>query len=262
MFYYSNNIWRSDLLNKRGVHHGFSTREGGVSTLPHLKAMNCGFFRGEDDETVRRNIELLCSFAHCSENVVCTPQIHSTKVRYVTAENAGEGITKEVPYPCDGFVTDIPDLTLLVRTADCAPILLAGEKENGDAIVGALHAGWRGAAGGIAAEGVLMMKKLGAKNISAAIGACIHTCCYEVGEDLFTQVEALQGSEFASRHIKKKGEKLYADIAGINREILVDCGVEAIDICPHCTACHPTLYHSHRATKGNRGTMGAVISVK
>ena len=262
MFRYENNVWHSDILDMGNVHHGFSTREGGVSTLPHLKSMNCGFFRGDDDITVRENIRLLTSFAGCSENVVGTPQIHSTEIRVVFPENAGEGIVRDVPYPCDGFITDSHGLSLLIRVADCAPVLLAGEREDSSKIVAAVHAGWRGAAGGIAAKAALLMREMGAVKIYSAIGACIHSCCYQVGDDMIDSVKELRGAEFAGRHIKERDGKMYADIAGMNRELLTEAGVDGVDICPECTACRPELYHSHRMTGGKRGTMGAVISIR
>ena len=261
MFRYENNVWRSDILDIGGVSHGFSTREGGVSTLPHLKSTNCGFFRGDGDETVRENIKLLCSLAGCSQDVVGSPQYHSTEIRKVTKENAGEGIVRDVLSPCDGFITDTPDLTLIVRVADCAPVLLAGEREDTSKIVAAVHAGWRGAAGGIAAKAAQMMRETGAVKIYAAVGACIHSCCYEVGEDMRAEVERLRGAGFTERHIKIRDGRMYADIAGMNRELLMSAGVNAVDVCPECTACNPALYHSHRMTGGKRGTMGAVISI-
>lgn len=261
MFTYSNYVWQSDILNIPTVSHGFSTREGGVSTVSHTASMNTGFFRGDSDEEVRKNIRLLCGYAGVSENVVCTPQIHSTEVRYVTAENVGEGIYKDVPFSCDGFVTDCEDVTLLVRVADCTPILLCAVRDDGSPVIGAVHAGWRGAAGGIAAVAADKMRALGAQDIFAAVGACIHSCCYKVGEDMRDEVARLQGATFARHHIRERDGALYADIAGINEEILRSAGVENIDVSRECTACKPGLYHSHRATGGKRGTMGAVIGI-
>ena len=261
MFYCENKIWRSDVLERGGVRHGFSTREGGVSTLPHLKSMNCGFFRGDDDDTVRENIRLLCNMAGCPENVVGTPQIHSAEIRYVTEKEGGQGITRDVPFPCDGFVTDRAGVTLLIRVADCAPVLLVGEREGKAPVIAAVHAGWRGTAGGIAPKAAAVLRNMGAVRLYAAVGACIHDCCYEVGGDMKSEVARLCGADFASRYVRERSGKLYADIAGMNRELLLDGGVTAVDVCPECTACRPDLYHSHRVTGGLRGTMGAVISV-
>lgn len=105
MFYYNTYTWKSNVLDVPGTAHGFSTREGGVSTLPHTASMNTGFHRGDAEETVIENIRLFCVHAGLPTDVVCTPQIHSDRIRYVTRENIGEGTLREVPYPCDGSLT-------------------------------------------------------------------------------------------------------------------------------------------------------------
>ncbi len=258
MFVYKKGIWQSDILKYDGVCHGFSTRLGGVSEAEHLRSMNTGFYRGEDDSVVLENIGILCDLAGCSRDVVCTPQIHSNTVRCVTRENIGEGSVRDVPYECDGFVTDVPDVTLLIRVADCVPVLLAGRKADGGAVVGAVHAGWRGTVSGICEVAVKMMRELGATDISAAVGASIHRCCYEVGEDFVRSVTEIRGKDFAARHIRE----MHADLQAMNREILENIGITNIDITDECTCCKPYLYHSHRATGGVRGTMGAVISIR
>ena len=123
--------------------------------------MNTGFYRGDRDEVVRENIRLLCSYAWLSDNVVGTPQIHSADIRVVTPENVGEGITRDVPYPCDGVITEHKGVTLIVRVADCARILLKGMRADGSHVVGAVHAGWRGAAAGIAPKCAKMLFDMG-----------------------------------------------------------------------------------------------------
>lgn len=261
MFTYGSSLWRSDFLSDMGVSHGFSTREGGVSTLAHTASMNTGFFRGDSDETVKENINILCRLAGASAQVVCTPQIHSDTVRYVTPENAGEGIDRDPPYPCDGFVTDCPNLTLLVRVADCVPVLLAGRREDGRPVAAAVHAGWRGTVAGICENAVNKMKALGALDIAAAVGPCIHSCCYRVGEDFLRAVREKRGNDFAKKYVSERDGGLYADLTGMNRELLLNSGTKRVDVSGECTACRPSLYHSHRATGGVRGTMGAVICI-
>lgn len=261
MFTYQNCIWQSSVLKNTHVRHGFSTRLGGISTKAHLASMNTGFYRGDSDDTVRENIRILCTLAGAPTDVVGAPQKHSVTVRRVTRENAGEGITKEAPFPCDGFFTTESGITLIVRVADCAPVLMYGELGGGKVAVAAVHAGWRGAAAGIAGVAAEKLKAVGAMNIKAAIGPCIHPCCYAVGEDMKEEVAKLRGADFADRYVSERAGQLYADIAGMNREILLSSGVEETDVCPECTACKPYLYHSHRATGGVRGTMAAVIGI-
>ncbi len=261
MFTYKKGIWQSDALDISGVSHGFSTRLGGKSILSHTASMNTGFFRGDDDSLVNENIAILCRAAGVSENVVCTPQIHSNIVRYVTEENIGEGSVRDVPFECDGFVTDRKGVSLLVRVADCTPILMCGKKADGSPVIAAVHAGWKGTVADISVCTIEKMKELGASDIKAAVGACIHKCCFQVGEDFVEAVKAAKGADFAFLHIEKRDGSYYADLPKMNETILHSAGIDKIDVISECTRCKPYLYHSHRATGGIRGTMGAVIGI-
>ena len=212
MFFKRHTIYRSTLLEDPGLIHGFSTREGGVSTLPHTASMNLAFERGDIDETVRKNLTLfLASVKEMPPSeedlsrIVCGPQIHSSTVRRVAAADGGQGVLRDVPFPCDGYLTEEPGVWLLVRVADCVPILLAGYKENGHPVAAAVHAGWRGTAGGIAGAAVSMMRSLGVspKTIKAAVGPSIHAGCYQVGTDFSDAVKAIRGADFARRHIRE-----------------------------------------------------------
>ena len=269
MFTLTRTIYRSSLLEAPDLIHGFSTRLGGVSTLPHTQSMNVAFERGDGEETVRENLRLFLAAAKESEpedddlsRIVCGPQIHSASVRRVGKADGGQGVCRDVPYPVDGYLTDESGVWLLVRVADCVPILFC-DKENG--IIGACHAGWRGTAGGIAPITVEKMLSLGAEveNIQVAIGPCIHPCCYEVGGDFYEQVSSLRGEDFAKRHIKSFDNRMHANLTEMNKELLITAGVSEknISISDKCTCCEPDLFHSHRATGGIRGTMAAVISL-
>lgn len=268
MFYDHGYLVRSDMLDIPGVAHGFSTRLGGVSTLPHTKSMNIASGHGDDGDTVLRNTHLLVGYITDgrldASAGVCAHQIHSAKVRVLDFSNCGEGNVRDAGEDCDGYVTDCKGVVPIVRTADCVPILMCAVRDDGTPVVSALHAGWRGTVSGIAAEGVRLMCELGAdvKNIRAAIGPHISECCFEVGEDLFDAVRDLRGEDFARRHIRLNGT-LHADLTGMNREILLSAGVDAghIDASDECTSCLNEKYHSHRRGKGLRGAMGSGIVI-
>jgi len=267
MFYYDNNFWRSALLEERDVGHAFSTRLGGVSTLPHTSSMNVGFGRGDSDDVVRENIRILCAAAGLSyEGLVGSAQYHTTHVRYVTEENAGEGIVRDNHSPSDAFVTDRPGVSAIVRTADCTPILLCGRKDDRAPVVGAAHAGWKGTVHLIAENLVAAALSLGAEksSLKTAIGPCIGECHFEVKEDFIEAVRDARGNDFAEKYIIRRDGRYFADMVSMNFDILVAAGVPAdrIDVCGACTACDPNKYHSHRATGGVRGTMGSVIGIK
>lgn len=259
MFYFQSHgavlVAVSDLIR---VPHGFSTRVGGVSTLAHLASMSFTTSTGDSAENVAENYRIFLSAVGLdADSRVSAQQIHSTRVRYVTEADRGR-----VFDDCDGFVTDRPGVALIAKTADCVPILLADETAG---VIAAVHAGWRGTVGGIAPHAVEEMLKLGASlpNIRVAIGACIHDCCFEVQSDFVESVTAMRGKEFASAHIHRRGDSLYADLVSMNRALLAEVGIapDAIDVSGDCTCCAPQLYHSHRATKGQRGAMAAVIGL-
>lgn len=241
--------------------HGFSTRLGGVSTAPHLRSLNLGGNRGDDPENVVRNYEIFLGALGLSyDKLVSSAQIHSANVRVVTAGDAGRRFDD-----CDGFVTAERGVVLCVKVADCIPILFADESAG---IIGAVHAGWRGAVSGIASVCIDKMLSLGAKaqNIHAAIGAGIHPCCYEVGVDFAGAVREIAGEDAFKKHLKPRGTpgKYSADIVGISRDFILKSGVpeENISECTECTCCSPDKFFSHRYSGGLRGTMCAVIARK
>ena len=271
MFYQSGILLRSQALELPRVAHGFSTRLGGVSADPATKEMNLAFGREDPDSVVYENIGIFSRAVtdgrYGGDRVICAPQIHSDKIRYVTPADAGDGVTRRSPDDegFDGFVTDKPGVILTVRVADCVPILFAGIKEDGAPAVAATHAGWRGTVAGIAARAVEKLTALGVpkSGIRAAIGPHIGACCFEVKDDFRDAVRTARGAGFASRHIKDRGGSLYADLTGMNLEILAEAGIKEgqIDVDADCTACRPDLFHSHRKTGGRRGAMGAAVAI-
>ncbi|MGQ0659911.1 peptidoglycan editing factor PgeF [Sphingosinicella sp.] len=167
-----------------GVPHGFLGRPGGVST-GHCEGLNTGF--GADDgrdaviENRRRAIEAVAPGAA----LVTGHQIHSAEVVVATAPWPDDARPK-----ADALVTDRPGLALGIVTADCAPVLLA-DRDAG--VIGATHAGWKGAFAGVIGATVAAMEKLGAdrSRIAAAVGPCIARKSYEVDEDFLRRfVEA------------------------------------------------------------------------
>ena len=143
MFYQSGILLRSQALELPRVAHGFSTRLGGVSADPATKEMNLAFGREDPDSVVYENIGIFARAVtdgrYGGDRVICAPQIHSDKIRYVTPADAGDGVTRRSPDDegFDGFVTDKPGVILTVRVADCVPILFAGIKEDGAPAVAA-----------------------------------------------------------------------------------------------------------------------------
>lgn len=271
MFIRDGILYRSSLLSDTpGIVHGFSTRDGGVSTLAHTASMNVARGHGDSDETVRENIGILARAVSGGDwdehRVVYAHQIHSARIRRVTETDRGCGVTLPAGEDGDGFITDTPGVLLMISVADCTPILFSARRKDGSPIVCAVHAGWRGTVSGIAAEAVRQITEMGGElsSVRCAVGQAIRDCCYEVQADFVCAAADARGQEFADAHIRRRDGKLFADVPGMNETILRQSGLmpQQIDRSPCCTACAPQEFHSHRASHGLRGAMGALIGIK
>jgi len=159
-----------------GLAHGFFPRTGGVSE-GIFASRNCGFGSGDRRDAVAENRDRCRRDLGPAETLVTVHQVHSPNVVTVTA-----AWTPETAPQADAMVTDRPGLALGILTADCAPILFA-DAEAG--VIGAAHAGWKGALGGVTDATIAAMRALGAvpERIAAAVGPCIGPDGYEVGPE-------------------------------------------------------------------------------
>ncbi len=198
MFYDDGFVVRSTILEIPGVVHAFSTRNGGVSTLPHTKSMNFAPNYGDSDEVLVQNTRLFAEYlgGFDEKSVLCAHQIHSSHIRLVDRTNCGEGVILPAGEDCDGFVTESVGVVPLVRTADCVPIILCAPRDGAFPVAAVLHAGWRGTVADIVDRAVDMISSLGARyeDIRAAVGPHIGFCCFEVGEDMRDAVKAARRS--------------------------------------------------------------------
>ena len=241
--------------------HCFTTRLGGVSR-GSLSSLNIGIHRGDLWENVLKNYEILGNaLGFDSENLVLSHQTHTDIVLRVGKEQAGAGLfAPELP-ECDGLITNEPGIALAVFTADCTPILLHDPVTGA---VGAVHAGWRGTAASIAAKAVeAMAREFGCRpeNIRAAIGPNIGACCFQTDADVPDAMLEAFGEE-AKAFITPKADKYYVNLKEINALVLRRAGVRHIDISTECTVCQCHRFWSHRVTKGDRGSQGAIIVCK
>ena len=247
--------------------HAFATRRGGVSVQDHTKSLNLAFGRGDEDCTVLENLEIFAeNVGFEARSIVSLPQIHSDKIFTVTREMRGQGyFVREGIESGDGYVTGERGIVLGIKTADCTPILFEAEKDGKIIAVGAVHAGWRGTVADIAGKCVERLCDeflVEPKDIRAAIGPCIHACCYEVSRDIFDAVSGNLGEDIAVKLVQtRNGEKYSCDLVSINRALLQRHGLlgENIDVIDECTSCNPKKYFSHRYSNGHRGTMLNVI---
>ena len=239
------------------VSHCFTTRLGGVSE-GIFDSMNIAIKEGETPENVERNLAILADALGFSlENLICTRQTHSDVVRVVTKADHISIFHRDYP-ESDGVVTNDPGVALMIFTADCTPLLFHDPITGA---VGAAHAGWRGTAANIGGKTVkAMVDAFGCdpKNIRAAIGPNIGACCFETDADVPEAMIQALGDE-ANAHIRQHGQKYYVNLKEINACFLRRSGVEHIDISADCTACCPDRFWSHRVTRGQRGSQGAII---
>lgn len=242
------------------VPHGFTTRLGGVSRAP-LDSMNLAVRLEEREENVAENYRILGeALGFDTKNLVLTRQTHTDLVRVVT-EADRRGCFHRVYPECDGLVTNVPGLALVVFTADCTPILLHDPVTGA---VGAVHAGWRGTAKKIAVRAVEAMVSAFGTNpadIRAAIGPNIGPCCFETDADVPESMREAFGKE-AERWIRPQKDKYYVNLKELNALALRRSGVEHVEISPLCTACRQDLFWSHRRVGNQRGSQGAVIVCK
>lgn len=260
MPFQNNIVGKLEYLTADGlaVPHCFSTRYGGVSE-GCLSSLNLGIHRGDRPKNVLENYKILGeALGFRLTELVFTRQTHTDIVRRVDASNAGEGLFLPVEPECDALITNVPGLTLAVFTADCTPILLYDPVTGA---VGAVHAGWRGTVADIAGNTVkAMVQSYGCvpSDIRAAIGPNIGACCFETDADVPDAVLAALGEE-GRRFIRSRGNKFHVDLKGVNEALLRRAGVERIDISTACTACQPERFWSHRVTRGDRGSLAALI---
>ena len=155
--------------------HGFLGRRGGMS-VGECAGLNVGFGSNDDPEAIAGNRRLAIAAIHPEAELATVHQIHSAEVVI-----ADQSWPQDERPRADGMVTDTPNLLLGILTADCAPVLFA---DHNAVVVGAAHAGWRGALAGVTDATIEAMEELGAKreNIHAAVGPCVGQPSYEVDE--------------------------------------------------------------------------------
>lgn len=262
MSFETRNVGKLEVLTSTliDVPHGFSTRFGGVST-GYLSSLNLGTSRGDLPENVRENYAILgAAIGFSPEDTVFAKQVHGDVVAPVGRSHRGQGLFTPVTQERDGLVTNAPGVFLTIFTADCVPVLLYDPVSK---TVAGVHAGWRGTALGIVRRAVeTMCRDYGAdpRNIRAAIGPSIGPCCFETHNDVPDAMAEALGQE-AWGFITRSGEKFHVDLKGINAHWLRKVGVEQIDICRDCTACQPDRFWSHRITRGERGSLAAIIGL-
>lgn len=242
------------LADLAGVRHGFFGRKGG-SSLGDFAENNMSIAVGDEPRAVDINRTGAAEALGFRRNqLFLLKQVHSSRVHRLSAYP-----TEDVQVEADAIVTRRPLLALGILTADCTPILLADRQAG---VVGAAHAGWRGAVDGIVANTVAAMVDLGADpaDITAAIGPTISGENYEVGPhfmDDFVKLRPDGWRHFSTRH----GGRAHFDLPAFVAAELQSAGVTQLERVGLCTYGHPDRYFSHRHATHKGGRTGRQIAI-
>ncbi|MFY0617218.1 peptidoglycan editing factor PgeF [Shimia sp.] len=244
-------ILTSDLLAP--MHHGFFTRRGGASSGV-FHGLNCGVGSSDQTEIVEINRKRVAEAMDVDiSHLANVHQIHSADV--VTATGPITGTRPRA----DAIVTATPGVALAILTADCQPVLFA-DSEAG--VIGAAHAGWRGALEGVLESTVEAMEALGAtrENICATIGPSISQSAYEVGPEFLDAFVA--GTPDNNRFFTAgEGDRMMFDLPAYGLHRLRTAGVGEAEWTRHCTYSDADRFYSfRRATHAKEADYGRLIS--
>lgn len=225
---------RSDLMHD--FRHGFFTRQGGVSEGIY-QSLNGGQGSADTAEAVAENRSRIAAHLGAA-HLISVSQIHSSDVHTVT------GPWPDARPEGDAMVTDRPDLALGILTADCTPVLFADREAR---VIGAAHAGWKGALGGVLEATLDAMASLGAENgrIVAAIGPVISQRAYEVGPE-FVERFLDDDPDTARFFAGGRGDRAMFDLPGFCLARLREAGVGEVEWTGHCTYSDETRFYSYR----------------
>ena len=210
---------KSKKLEKfNNIKHGFFDSKGGVSSGIY-KSLNCGIGSNDKKKNVTKNLKIVSKKIGFNKNLILLRQLHSNKVYFVNKK------PKKKLFG-DGLITNTKHLAIGILTADCAPILFFEPKKN---IIGAAHAGWKGAHNKIGEKMINYFKKKGSKlnDIFAVIGPCISQSNYEIKNDFI--VKFLKQSSENRKYFKIIKNKIYFDLKGYIFKQLKNVGVNNIE---------------------------------
>ncbi len=251
-------------LNATGaVKHLFSTRHGGVSE-GDCATMNLSFNRNDSRENVMENYRRLCGCVGIdAADLVLSQQTHTNNVLCVDKTHCGTGVTLPSFNDVDGLITNERGVALVTQYADCTPLLFCDPVKG---VIATSHAGWRGTVkliGKVTVEKMVSQYGCNPEDIIAAIGPCIGKCCYEVDEPVYSEFCKIPFLNLESIFTVKGDGKYMLDLVEANRQILLNSGIlpQNLDLSDICTCCNSEDLHSHRATKGKRGNLAAIIEL-
>lgn len=250
LFYYRSAAWA-------GLRHGIFTRHGGVSQA-RWRSLNLGASIGDDGEAVRENHQRMYrALGLNGARARSSWLVHSTDVLVVPGAADGKCRLPKA----DALLTNQPDTPLVMRFADCVPLLFYDRERQA---IGLAHAGWRGTVDGMAAKAIAAMQSaFGSRpqDIEALIGPAISQRNYPVGEEVASRARAYFGEAATVLKRDPRDGKPYFDLWAANEQDLRRSGLNKIEVLNICTFENTADFYSHRAENGATGRFGVVISL-
>lgn len=248
-------FYQSDLFE--GIPHGIFTRHGGVSSAP-WSALNVGGTVGDDLQAVHRNHQLMYETLGIDGEKACTTwQVHGADV--VMANGPVQG--RKWVARADAVITNQADIPLVMRYADCVPLLFHDAKQKA---IGLAHAGWRGTVKGIGKNTIRAMQTAYGSHpadIHVVIGPSISPEKFQVGEEVVGAFGAHFGTLEGLMKRDPADGTAYLNLWEANRRDLEAVGVENIEISGICTYQTTQDFFSHRAENGKTGRFGVVMQL-
>ena len=242
------------LADEYGLDHAIFTRRGGVS-LPPFASLNVGHTVGDDLRVVEVNHHrALAALGLRRRDVATCYQVHAARVGVVGPDDRGNVRPKT-----DALVTAAAELVLMLRFADCVPVLFYDRQRR---VIGLAHAGWRGVTSRVVLATVeTLVRAFGCRpaDMWAGVGPSIGPCCYQVGQEVVEQVGGVLDGGALFHQVNGRA---HLDLWAAVQCQLVEAGVRQIDVAELCTACDTDEWFSHRAEGGKTGRFGVVIGLR
>jgi YfiH family protein len=248
-------LFTLESLNLPGVVHAFFTRRGGISPSPWA-SLNLGGTVGDERPRVLENKRrALMAMARPVEGLYEVWQVHSASVVHAR-EPRGQDALRQA----DAVITSNPDVTLLMRFADCVPIFLVDPRLRA---VGLVHAGWLGTVRKTVVQAVQALEQTFGSDpadLRAGIGPSIGPDHYPVGEEVVQAAQEAFGAQ-ADEFLEVRDGATHFDLWRANRRLLEGVGVTSIEVAEVCTACHLEDWYSHRGEAGKTGRFGGLLAL-
>ena len=254
-------------FERYGIYAGFSRRDGGESEQ-EFASLNVGLHVGDDAQAVLNNRHMIAEeLGIADDRITYAQQVHGAQVAVISESMVGLGAKSfaDAVSDTDAMVSTVNHAGLAIVAADCVPMLFVDIRHH---VIGAAHAGWRGAAAGIAQKTVETMIACGASRdfIYAVLGPSIRGCCYEVDEQVIVKARAFYkqiGKQPSWKRSPRHADRVMLDLPTLCRDDLAASGIaqtRILDVAV-CTNCMDG-YFSHRRDHGKTGRHGGFIALR